>query len=47
MFVANPAQAANLVVNGDFNTGNFTGWTKSGNTALSDIVNNASAYNGR
>ena len=46
MFVANPAQAANLVVNGDFNTGNFTGWTKSGNTALSDIVNNSSAYNG-
>jgi len=46
MFVANPAQAANLVVNGDFNTGDFTGWTQSGNTALSDIVNNSSAYNG-
>lgn len=29
-----------LVTNGNFETGNFTGWTKSGNNSLSDIISN-------
>ncbi|GAB2890528.1 hypothetical protein GCM10027046_18980 [Uliginosibacterium flavum] len=42
-FTANAQQ--NLVVNGDFETGNFTGWTKSGNTSLSDVIANSVTSN--
>jgi hypothetical protein len=30
--ISSPVLAANLVVNGGFETGDFTGWTQSGNT---------------
>ena len=36
---------ANLVTNGDFETGNFTGWTKSGNPGLSDVIANSVTSN--
>lgn len=39
------AAHANLVVNGNFETGNFNGWTKSGNTALSDVISNTVTSN--
>jgi PEP-CTERM motif len=35
--VSVPAQAANIVVNGGFETGDFTGWTLSGNTDFSGV----------
>ena len=35
--VAAPASATNLVSNGDFETGNFTGWTQGGNTASTGV----------
>ncbi len=37
--------AAELVVNGNFETGNFTGWTKSGNPSLSDVISNTTTSN--
>lgn len=42
---ASPALAQNLVVNGDFQTGNFNGWTKSGDQSLSDVVANNATSN--
>jgi PEP-CTERM motif len=35
--VSMPAQAANIVVNGGFETGDFTGWTLTGNTGFSGV----------
>ena len=34
--IAAPA-SANLVTNGSFETGNFTGWTQSGNTGFMGV----------
>ena len=36
---------AELIVNGNFESGNFNGWTKSGNTNLSDVISNAITSN--
>jgi PEP-CTERM motif len=35
--VAGPARAANIVINGGFETGNFTGWTQGGNTTFDGV----------
>ena len=32
------ASAANLIVNGSFETGDFTGWTLSGNTGVTGVT---------
>lgn len=44
LLVSGTAQA-NLVVNGDFETGTFAGWTKSGNASLSDVISNTVTSN--
>jgi len=36
------ASAQQLIVNGGFETGDFTGWTQSGNTGFTSVVNNPS-----
>src|ERR1700693_4217291 len=35
--VSGPAQAANIVTNGRFESGDFTGWTQTGNTGFSGV----------
>lgn len=35
--VSGPAHAANLVVNGSFETGDFTGWTQTGNSGFTGV----------
>ena len=42
---ATPSTAAELVTNGGFETGDFTGWTLGGNTGFTG-VNSASAHSG-
>src|SRR6266550_7769931 len=35
--ISGPAHAAELIVNGSFETGDFTGWTLTGNTGFSGV----------
>src|SRR2546422_4407815 len=35
--ISGPAHAAELVTNGSFETGDFTGWTQTGNTGFSGV----------
>jgi hypothetical protein len=39
LFLPANTWAANLVVNGDFETGNFSSWTQSGNTGYTEVYN--------
>ena len=41
-----PAQAFNLITNGDFETGNFSGWNQSGNTSFTSVNGNNEAQLG-
>lgn len=43
LFVSTPAQAASIVINGGFETGNFTGWIQGGNSGF-DGVTTAAAF---
>lgn len=43
--IATGTAQANIVVNGDFETGTFSGWTKSGNASLSDVIANTATSN--
>jgi hypothetical protein len=38
ILVAGGAHAANLITNGSFETGDFTGWTQGGNTGATGVV---------
>jgi hypothetical protein len=42
LFLLNAPSASAQLVNGGFETGDFTGWTQSGNTTFTSVVNNAS-----
>src|SRR6185369_13262830 len=44
-FWASAATAQNFITNGGFETGNFSGWTQSGNTGFTG-VNGGSAHSG-
>lgn len=44
-FVARPASAQNLLTNGGFETGNFSGWTQGGNSGF-DGVSSGLAHSG-
>ena len=35
--ISGPAHAANIVVNGSFETGDFTGWTQTGNSGFAGV----------
>ena len=41
---AGPALAANLVTNGDFGTGDFTGWTQFGNTGFTSVTAGVASF---
>ena len=45
LFVSTPAQAASIVINGGFETGDCTGWTLGGNTGFSGVINTAPYVN--
>jgi len=45
LFVSTPAQAASIVINGGFETGDFTGWTLGGNTGFTGVINSAPYVN--
>jgi len=44
VLLATPALAQNLLVNGNFGTGNFSGWTQSGNTGFTNVVPSGNGY---
>jgi hypothetical protein len=43
--LGNRAKADSLIVNGGFETGDFSGWTQSGNTGFTGVTNGAFAGN--
>ena len=44
VLLATPASAQNLLVNGNFGTGNLSGWTQSGNTGFTTVEPSGSGY---